>query len=81
MNEWVVFSGLLLHAVITFAFYTWNKAKESRSQNICETLLVFLLPFFGVLSLIGVKLLLHFRGNGESDSAEKNRHERARGIH
>ena len=76
MNEWVVFSGLLLHAVITFAFYTWNKAKESRSQNICETLLVFLLPFFGVLSLIGVKLLLHFRGTGESDAAEKNRHER-----
>ena len=77
MNEWRVFLGLLLlHAVITLAFYSWNKAKESRSQNICETVLAFLLPFFGVLSLVGVKLLLHFRGNGASGAAEKNRHER-----
>ena len=77
MNEWVVFLGLILiHAVITFAFYNWNKSKESRSQNICETMLVFLLPFFGALALGGVKLLLHFRGNGEADLFEKNRHER-----
>jgi len=65
----------LLHIGIVIAFYLINGRWENKLQNLCESSMVLLLPFFGCLIILGAKMILRMT-NGGAEYEKPVKHQR-----
>lgn len=68
---------MLLHCIVTAAYFILNQPRVRKIQNACETGLVFFIPVFGLVILWLIRLLRRFFQPAPHLSSKKLEHQRS----
>ena len=68
---------ILLHCIVTAAYFILNQPRSRKIQNVCETGFIFFIPVFGLVILLMIRLLSRFFQPDPQLASEKLEHQRS----